>query len=128
MLNAAYHYLDLVPKGRDEEGRPPQYWLRRRDEYGPLSRLRRELRPAARCSTAVEGRPRDERESVVRAQRGDACAFEELVRAHWEVMFRVAVAITGDAAEAEDVAQEALAKAWRALPRFRAGEPVRRGC
>ena len=34
MLNAAYHYLDLVPKGRDEEGRAPQYWLRRRDEYG----------------------------------------------------------------------------------------------
>ena len=33
MLNAAYHYLDLVPKGRDEEGRQPQYWLRRRDEY-----------------------------------------------------------------------------------------------
>ena len=33
MLNAAYHYLDLVPKGRDEEGRPNQYWLRRRDEY-----------------------------------------------------------------------------------------------
>ena len=34
MLNAAYHYLDLVPKGRDEEGRPNQYWLRRHDEYG----------------------------------------------------------------------------------------------
>ena len=34
MLNAAYHYLDLVPGGRDEEGRPNQYWLRRRDEYG----------------------------------------------------------------------------------------------
>ncbi len=34
MLNAAYHYLDLVPRGRDEEGRPNQYWLRRRDEYG----------------------------------------------------------------------------------------------
>jgi predicted dithiol-disulfide oxidoreductase (DUF899 family) len=33
MLNAAYHYLDLVPRGRGEEGRPNQYWLRRRDEY-----------------------------------------------------------------------------------------------
>jgi predicted dithiol-disulfide oxidoreductase (DUF899 family) len=33
MLNAAYHYLDLVPRGRDEEGRPPQYWVRRHDEY-----------------------------------------------------------------------------------------------
>ena len=34
MVNTAYHYLDLVPRGRDEEGRPPQYWVRRRDEYG----------------------------------------------------------------------------------------------
>ncbi len=33
MVNTAYHYLDLVPKGRDEEGRPPQYWVRRHDEY-----------------------------------------------------------------------------------------------
>jgi predicted dithiol-disulfide oxidoreductase (DUF899 family) len=31
MLNVAYHYMDLVPKGRDEgEG---THWLRRRDEY-----------------------------------------------------------------------------------------------
>ena len=34
MLNAAYHYLDLVPKGRDEAGQPrPQFWVRRHDEY-----------------------------------------------------------------------------------------------
>jgi predicted dithiol-disulfide oxidoreductase (DUF899 family) len=28
-----YHYLDLVPKGRDEGGRGP-FWVRRHDEYG----------------------------------------------------------------------------------------------
>ena len=34
LMNTAYNYLDLVPKGRDEEvGRPPQYWVRRHDEY-----------------------------------------------------------------------------------------------
>jgi predicted dithiol-disulfide oxidoreductase (DUF899 family) len=33
MLNLDYHYLDLVPKGRDEAGRGP-FWVRRRDEYG----------------------------------------------------------------------------------------------
>ena len=33
IVNTAYNYLDLVPEGRDEEGRPPQYWARRRDEY-----------------------------------------------------------------------------------------------
>jgi predicted dithiol-disulfide oxidoreductase (DUF899 family) len=35
MLNGAYHYLDLTPKGRDEEnqGPNPQAWVRRHDEY-----------------------------------------------------------------------------------------------
>ena len=32
MVNVAYHYLDLVPKGRDEGGRG-LYWVRRHDEY-----------------------------------------------------------------------------------------------
>ncbi|RKH43539.1 DUF899 domain-containing protein [Corallococcus sicarius] len=33
-MNAAYQYLDLVPKGRDEQGLAfPMEWLRRRDEY-----------------------------------------------------------------------------------------------
>ncbi|HTZ35614.1 MAG TPA: DUF899 family protein [Stellaceae bacterium] len=35
MLNAGYHYLDLVPKGRDEAGLSfPMAWLRHRDGYG----------------------------------------------------------------------------------------------
>jgi predicted dithiol-disulfide oxidoreductase (DUF899 family) len=35
MLNTAYHYLDLVPKGRDEAGLPSSMsWLRLHDEYG----------------------------------------------------------------------------------------------
>ena len=34
MLNTAYHYLDLVPKGRNEDGNDfPQFWVRRHDEY-----------------------------------------------------------------------------------------------
>ena len=32
MMNTAYHYLDLVPKGRDEQG-AIMSWLRRRDQY-----------------------------------------------------------------------------------------------
>jgi len=32
MLNVHYHYLDMVPKGRDEDGRGP-FWVRRHDEY-----------------------------------------------------------------------------------------------
>jgi predicted dithiol-disulfide oxidoreductase (DUF899 family) len=34
MLNAAYHYLDLAPKGRDEAGlKFPMEWVRRHDQY-----------------------------------------------------------------------------------------------
>jgi predicted dithiol-disulfide oxidoreductase (DUF899 family) len=34
LLNAAYNYLDLTPRGRDEAGQKnPQFWVRRRDEY-----------------------------------------------------------------------------------------------
>jgi len=37
----------------------------------------------------------------------------------------VAYVITRNAADAEDAVQDALVKAWRALGRFRAGEPLR---
>ncbi|MEM8500864.1 MAG: DUF899 domain-containing protein [Pseudomonadota bacterium] len=34
MFNATYHYMDAVPKGRDEEGLPfSMAWLRRHDSY-----------------------------------------------------------------------------------------------
>jgi predicted dithiol-disulfide oxidoreductase (DUF899 family) len=33
MLNVGYHYLDIVPKGRDEEAQRGGRWIRRRDEY-----------------------------------------------------------------------------------------------
>ena len=33
MLNVAYHYMDLVPKGRDEAEGEGAAWVRRRDEY-----------------------------------------------------------------------------------------------
>jgi predicted dithiol-disulfide oxidoreductase (DUF899 family) len=34
MLNGAYHFLDLTPKGRDESDQPyTQAWVRRHDEY-----------------------------------------------------------------------------------------------
>lgn len=33
MLNVAYHYMDLVPKGRDENGGNAHLWIHRHDEY-----------------------------------------------------------------------------------------------
>ena len=35
ILNTAYNYLDLAPKGRDEDALAyPMEWVRLRDEYG----------------------------------------------------------------------------------------------
>jgi len=62
---------------------------------------------------------------VERARRGDAAAYEALVRAHRDIAFRTACLFAGSAAEAEEAAQEAFVKAWRALPRFRSGAPFR---
>ena len=73
----------------------------------------------------MEGRPPGEQELVLRAQRGDEHAFDALVRPHWQMSFRLAYLITRNAADAEDAAQDALLKSWRALPRFRSGEPFR---
>jgi RNA polymerase sigma factor (sigma-70 family) len=84
-----------------------------------------ELDDPKRCNSLVEVRPADERELVLRAQNGDERAFEQLVRAHGEIVFRVAYLITGQTGEAEDAAQEGLMKAWRAFGRFRSDSPLR---
>ena len=70
-------------------------------------------------------RPPTEDELVERARGGDAAAFAALVRDHEEIAFRTAFLITRNAADAEDAAQVGLTKAWRALPRFRRGAPLR---
>lgn len=62
---------------------------------------------------------------VERARRGDEAAWESLVREHQAGVFRLAYLLTGDPDEAEDVAQEAFIRAYRALDRFEAGRPLR---
>jgi RNA polymerase sigma-70 factor (ECF subfamily) len=58
--------------------------------------------------------------AVQAAQGGDGAAFDLLVRRHERRVFRLALRLLGDADAAEDAAQEAFVKAWRALPRFEA--------
>jgi RNA polymerase sigma-70 factor (ECF subfamily) len=57
---------------------------------------------------------------VAKAQSGDECAFEQLVRAHQRYVFNLAYRVLGDRSEAEDVTQETFVRAWRGLPSFRA--------
>jgi RNA polymerase sigma-70 factor (ECF subfamily) len=75
----------------------------------------------------VEGRPRDADEArlIEAARGGDQRAYEELVRMHTAAVYRAAYIVAGSAADAEDAAQDAFVKAWRALSRFRRGAPFR---
>ena len=56
---------------------------------------------------------------VQRVQRGDTAAFDVLVLRYQHKVLKLIMRYIRDAAEAEDVAQEAFMKAYRALPAFR---------
>ena len=56
---------------------------------------------------------------VERAQRGDKHAFELLVAKYQRRLGRLILRFVRNAAEAEDVTQDAFIKAYRALPAFR---------
>ena len=60
-----------------------------------------------------------EDELVRRAQSGDLDAFEALVRAHEKTVYTLALRMTNQPQDAEDMAQEAFLKVWRALPDYR---------
>jgi RNA polymerase sigma-70 factor (ECF subfamily) len=64
-----------------------------------------------------------ERELVEAAQRGNREAFAELVRSHHRRAYAVARAIVLDHHDAEDAVQDGFLHAYRALARFRTGEP-----
>ena len=81
--------------------------------------------PAGVGMAEVEGRPLLEREWIESARRGDASAFEELVRRYQEIAFRTAYLVVGDADEARDAAQDGFLRAHAALGRFRAGAEFR---
>jgi len=59
-----------------------------------------------------------DRELVTRAQAGDRSAFDDLYLRYSRRLYRFCLRRLHDPHEAEDVAQEAFARAWRALPSF----------
>jgi RNA polymerase sigma-70 factor, ECF subfamily len=56
---------------------------------------------------------------VRRAQRGERYAFEKLVERHEQRLYTLAARVLGSRDEAADAVQDALVRAWLALPRFR---------
>ncbi len=59
-------------------------------------------------------------ELIDAAKSGDVEAFGALVARYQTAAVRIAAIALGSASDADDVAQEAFVKAYRALPRFRA--------
>jgi len=59
-----------------------------------------------------------EHELIGRAQAGDVGAFEALADVHADRLYALALRFLGDGAEAEDVLQETLLRAWRGIRGF----------
>lgn len=59
---------------------------------------------------------------LVRIAEGDAAAVRAMVARKLPRLLALAVRMLGDAAEAEDVAQESFLRIWREAPRWRPGE------
>jgi RNA polymerase sigma-70 factor (ECF subfamily) len=66
-----------------------------------------------------------EKELILQARRGDEHAWAELMHQHQQAVFRLAYLHLGDAAEAEDAAQECFIRAYHSLDRFDASRPLR---
>ncbi len=67
----------------------------------------------------------DESNLIQRATKGDAAAWEPLMLAHQEPVFRLAYLFLGDPDDAEDITQETFLRAYRSLKRFDSTRPLR---
>jgi RNA polymerase sigma-70 factor (ECF subfamily) len=61
----------------------------------------------------------EEQAWIERARAGDTEAYRRLVERYSEVAYGLALRMLGTPSDAEEVAQDAFLRAWRALPRFR---------
>ena len=110
--------LDVI---RIEDG------IDRRDHHLPVGALPR-LRPARDAlrqgsnlrtmTTAATAGSAQERELLERARGGSEDAFRDLVEPHRRELQAHCYRMLGSVYDAEDAVQDALLRAWRALPRF----------
>lgn len=63
--------------------------------------------------------PATDRSLVDRARNGDLDAFEEIVHARMDAVYRLSFAILGNEADARDAAQDTFVAAWRQIGRLR---------
>ena len=81
--------------------------------------------PAASVDDTDDGRTIAEADLIAQARRGQEAAWVDLMRRHQEPAFRLAYLMLGDAAEAEDVTQEAFIRAYLKLETFDSQRPFR---
>ena len=76
-------------------------------------------RPPAHTVSAGNPLERSEAELIARVKGGDVEAFYEMVRPYERAVFLAALSLVKNDADAEEVAQEAILKAFKNLSRFR---------
>jgi len=70
-------------------------------------------------SESQEEKQTSDKQLVLRAQKGDANAYRELVERYQSRAHAVAMGVVGNYQDAEDIAQEAFVKAYKSLDSFR---------
>ena len=88
-------------------------------ELGQLATTNRGGQPWEGQLPPVDGEPNPELELIRRVLAGDHDAFYELLKPYERMIFTSALGVLKNEADAEEVAQEAVLKAFRALGRFR---------
>ncbi|MBZ5521263.1 MAG: sigma-70 family RNA polymerase sigma factor [Acidobacteriia bacterium] len=73
----------------------------------------------ARHNDGFSSQPGEDLELLEQIRAGRLDLFHELVRRHESAIYRGAMAILGNAADAEDVTQETFLRAFRSIHRFR---------
>lgn len=96
----------------------PLHWIARLAGSAPVRALDGER---ATAGAGAGSRAADEAEAawVRDARRGDPDAFRRLVERYGDQAYETALRIVGRPEEAEEAAQDAFLRAWRALPGFR---------
>src|SRR5262245_29255505 len=75
-------------------------------------------RPVVSQGAAEAGAEEGDEALLARSAGGDRTAFDRLAGRHLDRAYRIALRIVGSAAEAEDVAQEAMVRVWENAARF----------